>query len=669
MTFSACDENAWNDHLDGFDDEIVRTEVKTLEYTLTPEDYKTISSLSANKKLAEAAGVSDQLAALATNLYFTPGINPADYVPAFLANTSGKFFTLTDGSAVKLTYNIGEGLPQAVYDAPHASSYLLTEDDYKAAWGSDDNFITAFAPSVQASRNLPKILLSAYPDAVEGDYAMVTYSVSEQEPVFGNVGDGAEFELSTSIAEAVKGQAISIHGIVTGVCTAGYVVTDASGSIFVYVKEGFDMDTHKVGTQVTIEGTVSSFNFGLQVDGSSMEEVIAGSQEYTYPAPTVYTGAALDAELNTRLADNGLYLASYVEMTGTTVVSAKNINFILDGAEKAQGGVYMGSDDLKAKFTDGEKVTVKGWWIAIAGKRYCNMVVTSVEKASATSSAASAHTAPAVQVPTVQKYALYRFNGSSWAEPSGFAVVQPADYTAMGQTYGNLTEPEKYLPAYLATTFPYAQEGDTKMVLFKLYKDGKTNLACSYYHLSDGAWSLYNGAQTETTQFVRNGGKWLYDPNVTITLPAGKGQDFSSLYYQTCVDWVYQNICVPLGDTDIKSGKFYVTSYGNNEYYSGTSAYQNNVDLRAGSARAQYEEGWAGYTDEQIVATMKERFTHEVLPGAMKTLNADAKPIEGLDVIYTVNFSAYDGTSTTAYSVRYKVTGPATFEYIDCTWD
>ena len=59
----------------------------------------------------------------------------------------------------------------------------------------------------------------------------------------------------------------------------------------------------------------------------------------------------------------------------------------------------------------------------------------------------------------------------------------------------------------------------------------------------------------------------MYDPNVTITLPVGKGIEISTLYYQACTDWVFENIDKPLGSTGIKSGMFYVTSYGNNEYY------------------------------------------------------------------------------------------------------
>lgn len=667
--FSACDENAWNDKLDGFEeanDANTPKDVVAIEYTLTDKDYGTIANNSTNKAIAKEAGVASELAALANSHYFTEVIKPDIYVPAFFSDPSFPYFASSDGSAIKLTYNMGTGIPEAVTLAPSASQYLLTEDDYKAAWGDDEKYISAFAPSVPASRNLGKILLNAYPEAVEGQYAIVTYSVSDQEPVFGNPDPGESFELSSTIANAVPKEPIEVNGIVTGVATNGYILTDASGSIFVYVKNDFDPAKHAIGTQISLSGNADSYNFGLQIDGASMEEKIVGTQEYTFPSPVVYTGSALDSEVATRIEDGSNFLASYVEVTGTVSINGNNINILLPGGEKAQASAYYATDAMKALLVDGSEVTLKGWWIAIAAKKYCSIVATSVSSAATTSVASRA---AIVEVPTYQQYAIYRFNGTSWSVPAGFAVVQPSDYTAMGQTYGNLTEPDLYLPGFLRTTFPYAQPDDVKYVLYKLYKDGKTKYACDYYKYDGSAWAPYNGVVVQTAQYVRNGGKWLYDPNVTITLPAGKGQELSSTYYQACVDWVFENICKPLGDDNIKSGKFYVTSYGNNEYYSGTSAYQNNVDLRAGSARAQYEAGWAGYSDEEIVATMKERFTHEVLPAALSTLNSDAKPIDGLDVIYTVNFSAYDGTNTLPYVVRYKVVAPAKFEFIDCTWD
>ena len=112
-------------------------------------------------------------------------------------------------------------------------------------------------------------------------------------------------------------------------------------------------------------------------------------------------------------------------------------------------------------------------------------------------------------------------------------------------------------------------------------------------------------------------------------------------FYQACVNWVYENIDKPLGSDNIKSGKFYVTSYGNNEYYSGTSAYQGNVDLRPGTARSQYPAGYEGMSDEEIVENMEYRLCYEVMPGALSMLYPDAKAIEGLDVVYTINFFVY----------------------------
>ena len=180
-------------------------------------------------------------------------------------------------------------------------------------------------------------------------------------------------------------------------------------------------------------------------------------------------------------------------------------------------------------------------------------------------------------------------------------------------------------------------------------------------------WQKTNGVTEESAQFVRTNGKWMYDPNVEITLPSGKGVEISTKYYQACVDWVYEHIDKPLGSTGLKDGNFYISKYGNNEYYCGTSAYQGNVDLRPAKAKEQYPAGYEGMTDEQIETLMMDRFCKEVLPGALATLHADAAPVAGLEVVYTINFAVYNN-ATTNHTVRYKVTAPGTFEFIDCSW-
>ncbi len=667
-TFAGCDENDWNNDLDGFKDanNSIVTNTQTIEYTLTDADYSAIASNSTNVALA-GDELKSALSAVGTRKAFSEQITAAAYVPAFLNSSSFSYFTLTDGSAVKLTYKVSEGLPTELNDVAAAQTYTLTEADYQGAWDSEDNFISAFAPSHMATKYVPGILAKAGLDA-DNAYCLVTYNESAQEPVFGNVGgnEAAAFEPTSVIGSVELNGSYTIKAVVTATCKQGYIITDNSGSVFVYMGSNYDTTTYPVGSQVQVEGTIGAYNKGFQVTGSSAEVTVLGTQAVTYPTPTVYSGTDLD----TAGARTTNELAVYGQITGTVAVNGSNVNIVVDGATTAKGSVYGVTDDEKAALVDGETVTLKGYFIsASGGGKYCNFVVTHIgSKAFAAKRRGAVAKAAAAEVPTSKVNALYQYSGGKWVVASGYAVLSDADYTAMGQTYKNLTEPANYLPTYLKTTYPYAQADDVKNVVYTYYNSSKSSLACDQYIYNGSEWVLNDGITTETTQFVRTGGEWMYDPNVTITLPAGKSQELSTTYYQACVNWVYEHICKPLGDTSITSGKYYISSYGNNEYYSGTSAYQGNVDIRASAAKSQYPTEYENMADEDVVKLMKQRFMNEVMPGALSTLHPDAKPIDGIDVIYTINFYAYTG-STVAYNARFRVVGVGQFEPIDCTWD
>lgn len=666
---TGCDENAWNDHLDGFDATFRPTEVKSIEYTLTDADYAAIASNKDNKALAEKNDAAQALAALSGNKYFTDKITAADYVPAFLASTS-PFMVYSDGSSIKLTYNVSKGLPAEVTESAGAWNLSVSENFYKEnVWESDENYIAGFAPEKPASRYLPAAIKEAVgTDAQEGQYAIISYLEATQNPIFGNVGGGDEpggFTMSDVLSDVAAGDGVTIDGVVGGTCGSGFVLTDLGGTIFVYMGSGYDPATYPIGTQLHLDGETTSYKGNLQIaQGATIDKV--GSQEYSFPTPEVMDGAALDAAL-TRPEDQ---LAVYATIAGDVAVSGNNINIVVAGAETAKGSVYYATDAQKAELTDGLKVKITGWFISISGGRYCNFVVNAIENMANAPAKGRGMIAPlslAAPVETVEKNAVYRFDGSKWVVPANFVVLNPGDYTEMGLN-GTMSQPDSYLPTYLKQKFPYAQADDVKYVLYN-----NSGYACAEYIYNGSEWKRFTGVETETSQFVRAEGKWMFDPNVTINLPYGKGQAASAPFYQACVDWVYENKCVPLGDTSIKSGKFWVTSYGNNDYYCGASAYQNNVDLRAGSARAQYEAGWEGYTDEQIVATLEERCEREVFPAVLSQFYPDAKPIEGLQVIYTLNFYAYAQTPSGSYRtlpcvIRYEVTGVGEFTYVDSQW-
>lgn len=659
LALTSCSENYWNDHeLDGFEVPVL-TDVKTVEYTMTAADYATLAANATNKALAGNA-LASELKAVGSQGYFTDRITAREYVPAFLADPSFPYFTLSNGSSVRLTYRTYNGLSEEAIKATASKTYVVTEENYQAAWESDNDYVTAFAPSRPASKYVPSLLAAAFPDAAEGDLVVANYQESQTDPVFNAAPepDVPAWKPSEVIGSLAVGDQTTITAYVTGIAANGFIATDATGSIFVYMGNSFDSASYAIGDQVTIAGEISSYNRGLQVSGSSAEIEITGKGEYTYPAPINYTGAALDEVLN-RTDNEPAY---YGTMTGTVKVSGNNINIVVEGAETAQGSIYYATDDMKALLTDGATVTVKGYLIAIAGKRYCNFVATEVSATAAAASAKALSRSAAVQVASTDVNTMYRYTSGRWVAATEFTVLAHSDYQAMGQRYDNLSndDPATFIPKFCNVTYPYAHEGDTRYIVYNYYASSTTTRRCDVATYNGTEWTVDNGIVTETAQFVMTGGKWIYDPNVTITLPAGRGIEISTLYYQTCVDWVSANIDKPTGAT-------YVTSYGNNEYYTGASAYQGNVDLRPSSARAQYAKGYEGMTDEQVVATMKKRFAEQVFPAALGIIHPSAAPIDGVDVIYTINFSVYNGT-TTEYTIRYRVVGQGSFEFIDCTW-
>ncbi|MBD5323822.1 MAG: hypothetical protein HDS02_03180 [Bacteroides sp.] len=655
---SACDDNSWNDHeLEGFEEPAITNE-QAIEYTLTPNDYKIIADNATNKALAGDA-LKAALAAVGTQGYFTEEISPRDYAPALFSDPKFPYFTLSDGSSVKLTYRIADALPTGMTEAVNALRYTVTDEDYQKVWGSDNNYTPAFAPSHTAAASLPSILAEAYPDAESGDVVIVNYQTSQTDPVFTAPAepDTPEFPLSNVLTGSpAKGDDITINGYVVATSTQGPVVVDEAGTVFVYSPSN-NADL-KIGDQVVINSTIDTYNNGYQI-ARGADATLSGSREVTYPEPKAMTAAEIDALAKTTTP----IWPVYARFTGKVSVSGNYINIALDGTS-VQLSPYGASDETKSLFTDGETVTVEGYVVAIASKgKYLNTIVTKVgsatAKATATTTAAQSR---AVTVASDNVNAVYSFNGSKWSADTRYTILSHADYQLMGQRYDNLSDeaPATMLPIYLSRTFPYAAEGDTKLVVYFYYASSTTTVRCDAYKFDGTGWIADNGVTTQTAQFVRTGGKWIYDPNVTITLPAGRSQPLSTLYFQACVDWVKNNIDTPTGAT-------YVTSYGNNEYYSGTSAYQGNVDLRPSAARTQYAAGYADMTDDQIVAAMKKRFETEVMPGALSALHPDADVMPGLDVFYTINFSAYTGI-TTPYTIKFKVVGKGKFEFVECDW-
>ena len=695
VAVTGCDENSWNDdNLDGFKDPEIDN-VQTLTRELTSSDYSAIAKMKANiaiaQKLdAENGGGDKYLNALAAvkNGYFSDLATAKDYLPAFLdslqTNASAGMLGLSNGSRMKVPYATTANLPDEVAGIAAAEQYTLSEDDYsEIIWEGEDDWVDAFTPSKPVAKYMTRILNNAI-GKEEGKYAIVTYNIAQQDPNFGgsDTPEPEPFTMSSVLGSAKAGDQVDVAGVIMAIGNQGFFVKDHAGEMAVYIGSSFQYKIYKVGDQVKLTANVSyrasnAYNQLALVSGT--EITVAGNQAVTYPTPVKLTGADLDARIAQMVTPDYVTTPVYATITGTLKAALAssgtyyNLNINVDGASKAIGSVLWGSTELTEKMLpfDGKEITITGYLVSKSSTKYVNFILTELN--GNTVSAASKQVdsrAGSISFASEAVSKVYTYSGGSWVVPTNVTMLTDADYALMGVTDLNATNLNFYLPIYLKATFPYAKADDVEYVVYRFYDSAakKTIYNCSECTFDGSEWN-FSAYHTEVGQFVLNNYKWGYDPSVTITLPVGRNLEPSMSFYQTCVDWVYENIDVPqFNSTSITSGVGYVTTYGNNDYYCGASAYQGNIDLRVASARKQCPTGWEGYTDEEVVATMKKRFETEVCPAALSKLYADATPIPGIDLFYTVNFGVYTGTNAN-YSIVYKVTGKGQFEFVSCTWN
>lgn len=608
LALGACDYN--EDNFEGLDEMTRPTNVFKKDYTLTDADYATIANNSTNKALAEAAGLSGELSALKTSLAFTDELPGTEYIPAFLAAT---WYTGDNGSAIKVTYNQRRASTATEKALNAASIYSVSNEDYETAWGGAKN--TFFTPAENASKHVPGILKTKYPEAANGDMVLVDYNYSDQEP------SGDAPALSEGFDGQTVGENVAIdgwHNVVT-VGTYAWQAKSYSGNVFMqqsaYKHDGA-LESYMITPAIAIESgmklTFDACYGNYKAEGGRLSVLYSENlSDFTKEAIAAATWTDITAAVSIPVPDETygtLANACDYDLSG---LAGKKIYFAFR---------YNGNSDNATTTVRVDNVVVK--------------------KAAGTSDLKSAQVSD-----------LFQFNGTDWKLFTGALSLDAADYQAMGSSYGNLDSsmaPDNYLPAYLAQHYPYAQEEDQYTVAYKYY-DGKSNsVKCATYMMQGGKWTS-TAVQVLTNQFVLTNGKWNYDPSTVIDLPVEKGNAEVSAFYQAITDWVKEN------------HPEYVTGYGNNDYYYGGSAYQNNFDFRVSAWKGQGT--YADMSDADIEKLMWERLP-EAFPHALEALYGSVTPVEGIDVIYTINFGIYNGSSTVTWTIQYKVVAAGKFEYV-----
>lgn len=470
------------------------------------------------------------------------------------------------------------------------------------------------------------------------------------------------------LGSAKKDDVVEVKGYISAESAQGPILTDNGGSVLLYKTTGYAL-----GDEVTVTGTISSYNYGFQIGTNGLTIEKTGTTIVAYPAPMELTGAVMDELLTTRTEDG---YAIYAKMTGTVSISGNYYNFLVDGATTAQGSFYGITDAIKAKVSDGMQCTLYGYFCSISksggAPKYINMIVTDVAAATATAAAKTA------TVQSEKKYAYYQWDGSAF-KAAEIACVQPSDYTAMGQTYGNFTDPkqDQYLPKFLNVAYPYAMADEVVYVAYRCYSGGATSWRVDEYKNDGTAWVKTVYFADKTDQFRKTEGVWAIDRTLELDY-TGNGAD-TKAFYQYCVNWVYDNKDVPMGapardnagviiSTDIvtiggnkPAGDYWVSNYGNNEFYTGASAYYGNIDWRASACRGGFTAaGMGNLSDDEIVAKLQEH-TAEVFAEVLHYVYPEMTQDDYNFVV--VKVYAYGPNAN--YSYKFAVTGTGTFTYVE----
>lgn len=270
-----------------------------------------------------------------TYTYPTPSYADATAVDAYVADTNNRKATYV---AMAGTMSISGNYYNIVVDGTtNQGSFYYASDDTKALVASGDK-VVVYGYAVAANN-------SKYYNIVVTDVVKIT--------------DIANVELDGEY---------TMMGQVTALTSNGFVLTDATGSIFSYGKKSYE-----IGQELVATGAIGAYNKGFQLTTNKTTFLEGAVKAYTYPEAATADAAAIDAFI----ANTDNRLATYVTMTGDLSISGNYYNVAIEGTTN-MGSLYYPNDAIKAALSTGTNITVKGYAMAVSGSggKYYNVIAT-----------------------------------------------------------------------------------------------------------------------------------------------------------------------------------------------------------------------------------------------------------------------------------------------------
>ena len=560
---------------------------ESIEYTLVEADYVAGSNFALQD--AQTSQDSALAKAIKSNMAFNSRFQGKDYVPKILSNL---FPALSKGSSAIITYS--EFIDQPSFFTDMSSIYYLTTDDYKKLWNSSTLFVDALTPSLNPQDTLAYLLGQNFPGDADGRYRFISYNYSSDEAT-------PEGGLLPRVVYDFE------DGSANQPVANGWINKNITGTKQ-WVYKLFDNNLY---------AQFSSFNTGEE---NEVWLIRMFDQLDTIDVPTLafnvkigyWNASCLSILISENFDGNENNIAS---ATWTDITS----NFTIPEEPVSGYGSFVdaGNYDLSA---------YKGKTIYVAFRYIGNGVDNSATTTYQIDDVTVANNATILKIDSSEKkYAAYVKNGSLWQPASDIHVLNSTDYLEMGFADGYIPSPNEktFLPIYLNQKMPYAQEGDIVNVAYRNNRSTVTSAAVSQFIKTNGVWVLNDFGQTFSDQFFNDGSIWFYDPTIHLEL---SGPD-----YQLLVDWVYTNL-----------EREYGSSYGNDEFYYGASAYYSNFDLRL-SQRTKYSiPGFEGLSEQEQIALTWERLQEGISILLSEKYPDAVSEVSGFPLYYFVYFKTYE---------------------------
>jgi hypothetical protein len=446
LVFASCENYYIDQNLGGSD--FNPTDVRTIDYTLTDADYKSIVSNKDNIALALAECTAEDSSAytaflqIAIDMAFNK-IAVADvYVPAFLG---AKFPQLSKGSLFNITYNTCEGAPAYLTTFANTTKYALSAADYETIWGGKKgiNYLTP-ATMMQLSSVLPA-------EGEEGALLAVVYDYKDSEPSFGGGSDDDDEDTPKGFFDGTP----ETRGYWT---PAEVMAAYAAGTL----KEG---DSLKVG------GILGEWY------SKSLNTTYGNLDYYLYDQD-----GTSRFEMWRSFSLNSALWASYdfVDVTNATATDVNGFSITVGDTIIGIGAFKYYADYDVYEFNSG-----------------CYIV----EHRPVVASAAPKKVAAAANG---KKTVLYQYTNGKWSaykNADATVVVLPEDvYSAVGYTY-LLDKNKNILTSFLAQEYPYAQAGNAYTVVYVAAVDKDTNVPTynAIEFIYDGTAFVENLGMSQTT--------------------------------------------------------------------------------------------------------------------------------------------------------------------------